>query len=239
MVLYYADLSVPWLLSSCTRCTFHLYLSWTEAQDYPSSSILHSAGLSVNDWIKLNIIKHKIREELGHISHFVPSLQALKNKKKLCFLKPWLLSQLPKINFYVPFLPPLKPFGLNCLNFFLSLFLKWTISPSRHLFLTSICTAVPFHVRKPETGLLSWWLSEESSCLISALNLLLTLLCHSLEVPPNLSSSLRQALTPWPQDHSSNCLQLCSRINQKCTSEHRLQKVQAEVQLPKIFVERQ
>lgn len=191
-------------------------------QDYPSSStaFLHSAGLSVNDWMKLSIIKHKIREELGHISHFVPNLQALKNKKKLCFLKPWLLSQLPKINFYVPFLPPLQPFGPNCLKFFLSLFLKWTISPSHHLFLTSFCTAVPFHGRKHETGLLSWWLSEESSYLISALNSLLTLFWQPLEVPPSLSRSLRQALRPWPQDHLTNCLQLCSSINQKCTSEH-------------------
>lgn len=131
-------------------------------------------------------------EELGHISYFVPSLKALKNKKKLCFLKPWLLSQLPKINFDVPFLPPRQPFGPNCLKLFLSLFLKWTISPSRHLFLTSICTAVPFHGRKAKTALLSWWLSEESSCLISGLNPLLTLLWQSLEVPPNLSGSLRQ-----------------------------------------------
>lgn len=179
-------------------------------------------------------------EELGHISYFVPSLKALKNKKKLCFLKPWLLSQLPKINFYVPFLPPRQPFGPNCLKLFLSLFLKWTISPSRHLFLTSICTAVPFHGRKAKRALLSWWLSEESSCLLSGLNPLLTLLWQSLEVPPNLSGSLRQ----WSPEtltagSPANCLQSCPSINQKCALDHRTQKAQAEVQLPKIFLERQ
>lgn len=56
------------------------------------------------------------------------------------------------MNFSVPFLPPLQLFGLNCLKCFLSQFLKWTISASRLLFLTSILTAIPLRGRKPPEG---------------------------------------------------------------------------------------
>lgn len=74
--------------------------------------------------------------------------------------------------------------------------------------------------------------------LISGLNSLLTLLWQSHEVPPSTSGSLRKrSLRCWLEDHLTNGLQSC--INQKCASDHRTQKVQAEGQLPKIFVERQ
>lgn len=149
---------------------------------------------------------------------------------------------MPKINFSVPFLPPLQPFGLNCLKCFLSLFLKWTVCPSRLLFLTSTHTAVPLRGRKPQRGLVSWRWAEESSCLISGLYSLLMLLWRSLEVPSNLNGCLRQwgeALSHWPACCREAVISQMScnhtpALIENVHSDHCTQKVQAEAQSPKI-----
>ena len=157
---------------------------------------------------------------------------------------------MPKINFSVPFLPPLQAFGFNC---FLSLFLKWTISPSHLLFLTSTRRAVPLRGRKPQRGLVSWWLAEESSCLISGLNLLLALLWGSLEVPSNLNGPLRQRFTCYKGEHLATDQPVCREadtsqivcnhtvpLTENVHADHCTQKVPAEAQLPEIcLLERQ
>lgn len=155
------------------------------------------------------------------------------------------------MNFSVPFLPPLQPFGLNCLKCFLSLFLKWTVSPSRLLFPTS--TAISLCGRKPQRGLVSWWLAKESGGLISGLNSLLILLWWSLGVPSNLNRSLRWQFTCYEEKIWDTDWHVCGEavtsqiicnhspaLTQTVHADHSTLEVQAEAQLPKTcLLERQ
>lgn len=143
------------------------------------------------------------------------------------------------MNFSAPFLPPLQPFGLRCLKRFLSLFLKWTISPSPLLFLTS-CPP-PWQEAPAGSGLtmigrriklFNFWSEFAADPALTIVwgsfpPLRPQFTCYEGKPRATDQPVCREALA------SQIICNLAPALTENVHAAHRTQKVQAEAQLPK------